>query len=567
MHAPRLNVESFPLLKIFARILGPSQMEARKAEDTSYFRLVQGVRGCSLVLLDADGRVQIWNEGAERLQGYRSMEAVGIPYSFFFSNQDIRVGKPERLLRKAAQLGSAEEEGWRYRKDGTRFWAKVLISALWDDLGVVSGFTAVTYDISKQKLAEDMLKTAKDSAEAASRAKTTFLANMSHEIRTPLGAVLGFAELLNDSSLTEMERNNYATTIQRSGAQLLTLINDILDLSKIEAERLELEIIEFNLRSLLKDVCSVAKSEIANRDKPIRIKVECDTGVPQLLSSDPTRIKQILTNLVGNAVKFTDEGFVSVHVSYDEPSKKRKAPTLSIVVRDTGIGMNLDQQANIFKPFSQGDGSITRKYGGTGLGLVLSRELARRMGGDLVLVESRPNQGSAFRVFLPVFTAPLRREDAPTSKELLYNSEECGEGQLRGLSILVAEDSADNKVLMERFLCMAGANVVLVQDGQSAVELAMKKDFDVVLMDIQMPIMDGIEATQKLRQQGYEKPIIAVTANALKEERDDCLRAGFNDHLSKPVSRSSLTAKVSALVRKPQPDFAVQPLDSTAPSV
>jgi PAS domain S-box-containing protein len=530
--------------KLNSRIaLAPKQLK------DPYRFLVQGVRDCALVLLNPDGRVAIWNEGAERLQAYTSTEAVGVPYAFFFSNSDILAKRPDHLLQKAIQSGSAEDEGWRYRRDGTRFWAKVLVNSLWDEHGRLSGFSNVTYDISKQKDAEDQLKSAKESAEAANRAKTAFLANISHEIRTPLGAVLGFTELLEDPTISSPERGEFIASIQRNCHQLKNLISDILDLSKIEAERLDLEVIEFNLLTLLKDLSSAASAELVAKEKTVTFALKCAENMPTRVWSDPTRIRQVLTNLVGNAVKFSNRGCIVLSVSYEALSSDPNMGLLGFSVRDTGIGMSVEQQNKIFQPFSQADGSITRKYGGTGLGLVLSRQIAQLMSGDLILVESELDRGSEFKVSLKVHSAPPEVTVKPllpaTASFNRVQAHHNSYQKLTGMRILLVEDCLDNQFLMKRFLTLAEAQVGVANNGAEGVEMALRGDYDIILMDVQMPVLDGFQATLQLRQMNYTRPIIAVTANAFKEEREHCLRVGCDDHLAKPVSRASLLAKIS----------------------
>lgn len=536
-----------PLTKWFSRPVAKTRMEQVKAAEVNkYELLVQGVRDCSLVLLDSHGCVLIWNNGAERLQGYTSEETMGAPYAFFFSNEDVLRGGPERLLQRASEQGSSQEEGWRYRKDGSRFWAKVFVGALTNSEGDPCGFAAITYDISKQKQAEDLLKVAKESAEAANRAKSSFLANMSHEIRTPLGAVLGFSELLNDPSLSHQERRDFTSTIQRNGAQLSSLISDILDLSKIEAERLELEEIEFSLPSALRDMSELAKTEITSKQKQITFQLNCDPDIPQIIWSDPTRLKQILTNLIGNAVKFTERGFISMTVTCERSTTDSSLILMNFVIADSGAGMTADQQVRIFHPFSQGDSSITRKFGGTGLGLVLSRQIARMMGGDLGLVTSKVGEGSVFKV-----TVAVRAVETGERSERQFRvfddhgtPEIPNEVKLPGIRVLLAEDAPDNQILIRRFLEVAQAIVEVANNGHEAVDKALKGEFDVILMDMHMPELDGLQATRILRQQGFRKPIIAVTANALLEERMHCLHAGCDDHLAKPVSRAKLLRKI-----------------------
>ncbi len=535
------------LTKWFEKSTSPVRVDSSaRSEANKYELLVQGVRDCSLVLLDSQGCVLIWNKGAERLQGYSSAETMGAPYAFFFSNEDVLHGGPERLLKRAVEQGSAQEEGWRYRKDGSRFWAKVFIGSLTGTAGEPRGFAAITYDISKQKQAEDLLKVAKESAEAANRAKSSFLANMSHEIRTPLGAVLGFSELLNDPLLSEEERREFSSTIQRNGSQLSSLISDILDLSKIEAERLELEELEFSTPALLREMTEMAEAEIASKQKQIVFQLNYDPALPRIIWSDPTRLRQVLTNLIGNAVKFTERGFISMTVTHESSPQDSNRHRLSFVIADSGTGMSTDQQTRIFQPFSQGDSSITRKFGGTGLGLVLSRQIARLMGGDLDLMSSRLGEGSVFKFSLTVRVAEATERGERAFRVLIDHQAQPDHRQLSllGIRVLLAEDAPDNQILIRRFLESAHAKVEVASNGQEAVQKALNGGFDVILMDMQMPELDGLQATRILRQKGCRIPIIAVTANALLEERMNCLHAGCDDHLPKPISRAKLLTKI-----------------------
>lgn len=377
------------------------------------------------------------------------------------------------------------------------------------------------------------LKAAENEARNANAAKSQFLANMSHEIRTPLGAIMGFVSLLRDEAVHRDDYESYLSVVERNSSQLLRIIDDILDLSKVEAGMMLIERIDFSLPELMTDFSSLMGFKA--RERGIGFFSRAVTPLPKIINSDPTRIRQILMNVVGNAVKFTDRGHVDLQVAYVDGF-------IEFTVRDTGRGISPEQEHHLFQPFSQADTSTTRRYGGTGLGLVLTRSLTEAMGGSFVLKESTPLQGSVFVARIQVevsvktefvtglgFTAePVRTAPVP--------------GQLSGMKILLVEDSPDNQALISIFLVRAGARVDIASDGEQGYQKAKEDSYDVVLMDVQMPIMDGITTIKKLRADGYQAPVIALTAHAMKEERIRCLAAGFNDFLSKPVTREDLIA-------------------------
>jgi signal transduction histidine kinase len=395
------------------------------------------------------------------------------------------------------------------------------------------------------KLAE--VETLRDAAEAANRAKSRFLANMSHEIRTPLGAVLGFADLLRSQVDSPADRESCITAIERNGRHLLKLIDDILDLSKIEAERVEAERVAFSTAELLDDIRAVHSP--AAREKSLELEIAATGVLPARIVSDPVRLKQILNNLVGNALKFTARGRISVTVSLEE--RTGEPPLLKFEIADTGRGLSELEIMRLFQPFMQADSSTTRKYGGTGLGLVISKQLAGILGGDLILQESQPGAGTVFVVTID--PGPIEPRDLVAAGELVVRRAGARVAAtddaraLGGLSILIADDAPDKRRLIGRILTNAGAAVEAVEDGVQAIERASAKSFDVVLMDIQMPNKDGYEATKALRCLGYTKPIVALTAHAMKEELERCLRAGCDRHLSKPVSKQDLISTVQDL--------------------
>ncbi len=388
----------------------------------------------------------------------------------------------------------------------------------------------------------------------ASRVKSEFLANMSHEIRTPMAAVIGYADLLLDPSIGPTDRVNHVQTIRRNGEHLLSLINDILDLSKIEAGKMTAEILATSPHQVIAEVASLMRVRAA--EKKTTFDVKFAGPVPKTIQSDPTRLRQIVLNLVGNAIKFTEVGGVTVTVrcqASDSPD-----PKLVVEVADTGIGMTEAQVEGLFAAFAQADASTTRRFGGSGLGLSISKRLAVLLGGDIV-VESAPGKGSLFR--LTVATGPLAGVAMATNlAEAILDAG--GPAKFPGRSIkpaavlppscrvLLAEDGPDNQVLISALLVKAGATVKVVADGQLAVEeatgaLAAGQPYDVVLMDMQMPVLDGYGAASMLRTRGYTGAIVALTAHAMAGDRERCQSAGCDDYLTKPVDRAQLTETVA----------------------
>lgn len=379
------------------------------------------------------------------------------------------------------------------------------------------------------------LDEAKCRAEAASAAKTQFLANMSHEIRTPLAAISGFSELLMGPHLSETEKIRALSTIQRNSAHLANLVNEILDLSKIEVGALEVERLNFETREVLDYVLSVVSFRAI--EKGIALKVLVDSDVPSIISTDPTRLRQILVNVVGNAVKFTKSGMVEVSV-FSSLIQNSRDRMIHFQVRDTGEGISEANRNRLFKPFSQCDSSTSRRFGGSGLGLVLSRSLAQALGGSLLLIKSESGVGSVFEVTInggavdpsvPV-TGIRERSQTPVTEE----------SNLEALRILIVDDAPDNRDLICALLRPTGAMLECAEDGVQGISMAMASDFDLVLMDVQMPVLDGHAATRELRSKGFRKPIIALTAHAMKEDRIAALMAGFDDYLTKPIQRTAL---------------------------
>jgi len=394
------------------------------------------------------------------------------------------------------------------------------------------------------------IEESKRSVEAASNAKSEFLANMSHEIRTPMNAILGFTDVLLERVNDETVRHDLEV-IHRNAHQLLDLVNDILDLSRIESGRHPAQILRFDLHEVLSGVADLLRQRAS--DHGLDLRIDWPQDGPDWVMSDPDRIRQVLVNLVGNAIKFTHDGSVVIRAQFEQMLHDDKVRSRAIVlsVSDTGIGMTPDELQRIWKPFEQADSSITRRYGGTGLGLTICRRIVQGLGGRID-VTSTPGVGSTFTMRIPDYAAgcSAARDSGPasaTKQELQEHAADVGnheKNSIRGMRVLYAEDGRDNQQLVTYHLERAGASVHLVSNGQEAMDaLTHEPDrFDLVLMDMQMPVMDGYAATARLRTLGCELPIVAVTAHAMSGDRERCMSIGCSDYIAKPVSRDALIA-------------------------
>lgn len=404
----------------------------------------------------------------------------------------------------------------------------------YDEFGSLIRMHGTCLDVSETKSVQDELQSAKENAERANEAKSAFLANMSHEIRTPLTAIMGYTDLLKEEDLSPQERSGFIDIINRNGKALTKLIEDILDLSKVEAGKLATENGHFSLRALLTDVMLIFKDSAAN--KGIELLIDTAENTPDSLVTDAVRLRQILVNIIGNAVKFTSHGHVKVFARVVGDSGDN---LLKIEVEDTGIGLTGDEMNRLFQPFVQADNSTSRRYGGTGLGLALSRRLASALGGNISILGSEPMRGSCFLVEVQVDIASEADESiAPAETVSLHRD------VLNGVKILLVEDAPDNSLLISNMLGYYGAEVETAGNGRDGVDMAMAGMYDVVLMDIQMPLMDGYEAFQRLKSNHYQPPIIALTAHAMLEEKRLTQQIGFVAHITKPIDPIELISCV-----------------------
>lgn len=413
-----------------------------------------------------------------------------------------------------------------------------------DKKAQVQGFVCLIADITLQKNYENELHKAKDEAESANNAKSQFLANMSHEMRTPLNVIGGLAELLLRNKPNEEERTVWIKKIGLSCEHLRKVIDEVLDLSKIEAGKLQIEKSRFPLIEVISQVKSMLLPLATV--KGLELKFALEGAVPEHIESDSMKLRHILLNLVGNAIKFSLVGPITLSMRL---KKEELGEKLVFLIKDNGPGINPQQAQQLFKPFTQADNSMTRKFGGTGLGLVLAKRFAQGLGGDVELLESVVNEGSTFA--LTIDPGDVKNEPALLSLQTVLEPTYLDMAvpnmsiNLKGLRALLVEDSVDNQFLIQQFLKTEGVTIDVALDGQEGMQKALAADYDVILMDIQMPVLDGYSATTKLRHQGYAKPIVAFTAHAFTAEKERCMKAGFNDFLTKPVKKIELLSCIN----------------------
>jgi PAS domain S-box-containing protein len=532
-----------------------NQMTSILLQAENKFKLaVENIHDYAITILDTNGYIMNWNRGIEKIIGYRENEIIGQHYSCFFTKAEQLARHPERNLKLALQFGSYEEESQRVRKNGEQFVANVIVTAIFDEQRIHRGYIKITRDITEKK----KLEISEMQAQKANIQKTSFLACMSHEIRTPLNSIIGVTELLLEKKLNQ-EDQQLLGVAHAAGETLLAIINDILDLSRIEAGEARLENVEFSLAEQI-SVC-LSMMDIRAKEKKISLKFKIQDSIGDRYRGDPTRLRQIVINLLSNALKFSERGEVIIKVSPGIGAfSNSNVAQLLFSVADEGLGIPESQRQVIFERFKQADESVTRRFGGTGLGLSITKRLVEMMNGK-IWVESTVGKGSVF-----YFTVQLQYPLAPE----LSGSPSGATGHLdksvtavpkppvasRPLRILMAEDSEDNQLIFRSFLKGMGHSITMVANGQAAFERFQENRFDLVFMDVQMPILDGYSATIQIRN--WEKlhrqsscPIIALTANALAEDVRMSLAAGCDHHMSKPLRKEVLLALVAKYAQPP----------------
>ena len=511
-----------------------------------------------IISVAADGTVLTFNTGAEKLLGYREEDLANISKAPMFFNPEELAARRQELgggertdmdaVTHGVTVGSSFEREWNMRRrNGTFVTVALGVTALLDDAGDASGYLLVANDITVRKQAEAEMIRARDAAEAASLAKSQFLANMGHEIRTPMNAILGFVDQLGDPGSDPATEHERIDIIRRNAYQLLHIVNDVLDISRLDTGALAPELTECSPLSIVDEVVRLHLPRA--QEMAIGLTLECLTPIPALARTDGARLRQVISNIVGNAVKFTERGTVRVTISAGPPVDGQRLLTFSVI--DTGPGIDDAAMATLFSPFNQADSGMSRRHGGTGLGLALSRKLAMMLGGD-VTATSRKGEGSVFTIAIPVGLAASTTDIRDVAQLRTAAAPSTGEERLSG-RVLVVEDGLDNQRLIALLLRKLGLEVTIAENGLEGIKaLSSDQDpdrglstpcpFDLVFMDMQMPILDGYTATAKLRESGSTVAIVALTAHSLEGDRQRCLDAGCTDYATKPVDRTRLAA-------------------------
>lgn len=512
--------------------------ERRNSE--AIFKLILNASQMGMLQATKSGEIIFINQEVQKIFGYAENELIG---------KNINILLPERFRQihgehMAAYWKNPIPRPMAARKDlvgltKDRREVPLEISLVPMEIGGESYTVQGIFDVSFRREALATQR-AKEAAELANKSKSKFLASMSHEIRTPLSAIVGFSELLEQDP---SQATDFVGVIRRNAKHLTSLIDDILDLSKVEAGQVNLESASFDVRDEIKGVISMLS--VRAKEKNLTLTWEVDDEVPKEIVTDPMRVRQILINIVGNAIKFTEAGSVDVNVQLSAiPAGGGPRRQIIFYVTDTGCGVAPNKHQKIFEPFRQEDSCTARKYGGTGLGLALSRELARLMGGDIILKHSEPGKGSVFEIsiaFEHSLSSPGLDSPVQGSRPKLVSLDYA----LAGARVLLVEDGADNRLLIEQILKSNGASITSAEDGERGVKMALAGSYDVILMDVQMPVLDGREATKQLRELGCSIPIVALTAYATKEEREKCFAAGMSDYCTKPISIDELCRVVA----------------------
>jgi PAS domain S-box-containing protein len=523
-------------------------IQLRRNEE-KYRNIIENMN-LGILEVNNNDKIQFVNQSFCEMCGYDEHELVGQFASKILLKGDGKTLMSTKILGRIEGISDAYEIAVKNKRGEAKWW---LVSGApkFNEDGDLIGSIGIHLDITEQKKIELELIEAREMAEQSAKAKENFLANMSHEIRTPMNAIIGMSRQLSRSYLNE-KQSFYNNIISSSADHLLVIINDILDISKIEAGKLSIEQIGFDISTVASQTILVMQHKA--EEKGIKLDLKIDDNISKVLIGDPYRLKQVLLNLVSNAVKFTEKGKVSIHCKALNPLSGKQL--LVIEVNDTGIGMDKSFINNIFTKFIQGDKSFSRKFGGTGLGMAISKQLIELMGGNIEIM-SEKDKGTQVKIFLPFLVGSendiVEKKDEPIDSKALI-----------GKKILLAEDNEINRLVATEVLFNYGAIVTEVENGNLAVEAIKNEAFDLILMDLQMPIMDGIEATQIIRNEFNKTiPIIALTANAIKGESKVCIEAGMNDYISKPFEEDYFINTISKWINKTQKTKLVSEVKNT----
>ncbi|KAJ5243487.1 uncharacterized protein N7469_001814 [Penicillium citrinum] len=522
---------------------GQTRIDQQPFLNETYKILVNTVKEYAIFMLDTRGHIATWNSGASILKGYTSNEIIGQHFSIFYGAEDRRSQKPARELDVCLREGKVEDEGWRYRKDGGRFWANVMITPIFQ-LGRHVGFVKVTRDLTERKAAEARLINA---FEDTAKLKEDFLANMSHELRTPMNGMFLALTMLMRTSLNDDQRE-YALVLEDSTSILLQVINDVLDYSKLSSG-------SFSLTPDVVNIPNVINAVIRNCQQATKPGVKLESSIssdfPPTLQGDSLRFRQILQNLVSNAVKFTEKGYVRVNAAYEPDLNHPQSYNISIEVVDSGIGVPEEAVSTLFTPFTRFADSATKRYQGTGLGLSICKSLAELMNGVMGFRANPDGPGSIFWMSAKMDRMPEHKQHSSRTKPLAsesptvhnFDSEALLKKVARHKQLLLVEDNKVNQTIMIKLLATLGfSGVDAAWDGAEAVRMVKQKPFayHAILMDINMPIMNGIAATKQIREMKIDVPIIALTGNALKGDAETYLAQGMDDYIAKPLHRQQL---------------------------
>jgi len=511
----------------YTDITSRSRYEEALMRSEEKYRLLIENMNLGLLEVDLNGRIIYANQSFCEMSGYSREEMYGYAAEYLFTTPENRVFVVQKNELRISGVSDAYELEITNKKGSKKWW---LISGapLFDHEGVQIGSTGIHLDITGQKQLEFTLREAKQMAEETAKAKEIFLANMSHEIRTPMNAIVGLGKQLLKTELSPYQRS-FLESINTAADNLLVVINDILDFSKIESGKLDLESMAFSLPDLLNQISKMLTSKA--QEKGLKFSMHADEAVAPFLVGDPYRINQILLNLLSNSIKFTDKGSISLECRVEESLGDQQ--TIELIVTDTGIGIDKKYQNKIFQKFSQESINVARKYGGTGLGMAITKQLVDLMDGKII-IDSNKNEGTRISVSI---TFPIgSQEEKPEKSQHLIQQD-----KLKGKKILLVEDNKLNRLVASTILSHFGLAVTEAVNGEIAVSILRKELFDLVLMDIQMPVMDGITATVMIRKEiSTTLPVIALTAHALKSEQSRCLEAGMDDFISKPFEEENL---------------------------